>query len=491
MNAPHKLSLTPTDPPVGTLESAPQPTPRSHEHAHVDHPTLAKAFAGNEQRAHWHDGALWFVRQKRDRMAKSLPEWEQLRDMAAQIKAHTLAKLPDYLEQFEANATRLGAVVHWAADADEHNRIVHQILSQRGVKKVVKSKSMLTEECHLNPFLEERGMTVVDTDLGEWIVQLRGEPPSHIVLPAIHIKKEEVGDTFHKHIGTPAGNSDPNFLAGAARNHLRDRFMDADAGITGVNFAIAETGGFVVCTNEGNADLGVSLPKIHIACMGIEKFIPRLADLSVFTRLLARSATGQPITTYTSHFHGPRPGCELHIVLVDNGRSQLRANQTYQESLQCIRCGACMNTCPVYRRSGGHSYAATVPGPIGSVLSPANDPARHHSLPYACTLCGSCTDVCPVKIPLHHQLLAWRGELAERKLIPWTKRFSMKMLSGVLMRPWLFRTAGVVARFSLRWLPKALTHNRLNVWARQRDLPPAPAKSFRQLYRERKNDPTK
>lgn len=454
---------------------------------HVDHSKLADAFARNEERAHWHDGALWFVRQKRDRMAKSLPEWEDLRTLAAQIKAHTLAKLPEYLEEFERNATRLGAVVHWAADAEEHNEIVHRILSERGVKKVVKSKSMLTEECHLNKHLIERGVTVVDTDLGEWIVQLRDETPSHIVLPAIHIKKEEVGETFHKHINTPPGNSDPNYLTGQARNHLRGRFMDAEAGITGVNFAIAETGGFVVCTNEGNADLGVSLPKIHIACMGIEKFIPRMIDLAVFTRLLARSATGQPITTYTSHFHGPRPGCELHIVLVDNGRSRLRASQTYQESLQCIRCGACMNTCPVYRRSGGHSYSATVPGPIGSVLSPANDPERHHSLPYACTLCGSCTDVCPVKIPLHHQLLAWRGELAERKLIPWTKRASMKLLSNVLVRPWLFRTAGAIARVSLRWLPKALTHNYLNVWSRQRDLPPAPAKSFREQYRDRKN----
>ncbi len=207
---------------------------------HLDHSQLADAFARNEERAHWHDGALWFVRQKRDRMARSLPEWETLRTLAAQIKAHTLANLPAYLEEFERNAIKLGAVVHWAADAEEHNEIVHRILAERGVKKVVKSKSMLTEECHLNKHLIERGMTVVDTDLGEWIVQLRDEPPSHIVLPAIHIKKEEVGETFHKHINTEAGASDPNYLTGQARHHLRGRFMDADAGITGVNFAIAE-----------------------------------------------------------------------------------------------------------------------------------------------------------------------------------------------------------------------------------------------------------
>ena len=233
---------------------------------------------------------------------------------------------------------------------------------------------MLTEECHLNPFLEQHGMELVDTDLGERIVQLREEPPSHIVLPAIHIKKEEVGETFHEHLGTNEGATDPKYLTEAARGHLRDKFMAADAGITGVNFAIAETGGFVVCTNEGNADIGVALPKLHIACVGIEKLIPRAVDLAVFTRLLARNATGQPITTYTSHFHAPAPGGELHVVLVDNGRCELRESELYRDSLCCIRCGACLNTCPVYRRSGGHSYGTTIPGPIGSVLNPARDP---------------------------------------------------------------------------------------------------------------------
>jgi L-lactate dehydrogenase complex protein LldF len=477
-----------SEPTMAKTQLDPSTTSDGNGHGvHRNHATLANAFVADEKRTHWHDGALWFVRQKRDRMVAAIPEWETLRKTAAQIKAHTLARLPEYLEEFERNATALGAVVHWACDAEEHNRIVHGILAANNVKRVVKSKSMLTEECHLNPYLEERGMEIVDTDLGEWIVQLRGETPSHIVLPAIHIKKEEVGETFHKHIGTPKGNADPMFLTRAARGELRQRFVGAQAGITGVNFAIAETGGFVVCTNEGNADLGVSLPPIHIACMGIEKFLPRLNDLAVFTRLLARSATGQPITTYTSHFHGPRPGGQLHIVLVDNGRTDLRASPTYRESLQCIRCGACMNTCPVYRRSGGHSYSNTVPGPIGSVLAPAMDAKKHHSLPYACTLCGSCTDVCPVKIPLHHQLLAWRGELAERKLIPLSKRLSMKMGRVVLGTPWIYMTAGWIARKSLRILPKWLTHNYLNTWARQRDLPEAPKDSFRKTYKRLKN----
>ncbi len=450
------------------------------------HPNQAAKFVANTDRAHWHDQSLWFVRVKRDRMAHAVPEWETLRELASQIKQHTLSRWPEYLEEFERNATRLGAVVHWARDASEHNRIVLDLLQKHGAKKIVKSKSMLTEECHLNPFLERHGIEVVDTDLGERIVQLRGEHPSHIVLPAIHIKKEEVGECFHEHLGTPAGESDPKRLAEAARQHLREKFLSADAGITGVNFAIAETGGIVVCTNEGNADLGASLPKLHIACMGIEKFIPRLADLGVFTRLLARSATGQPITTYTSHFHGPAPGGELHIVLVDNGRSDIANDHEFRQSLNCIRCGACMNTCPVYRRSGGHSYHATVPGPIGSILNPLHDAAKYDSLPFACSLCGSCTDVCPVKIPLHHQLLAFRRVIRFRNLLPRSKQLSMKLGSTLLNHPRLFAFAGKVGRTVYPLLPRWAVYNRLNPWGKQRDLPPMPKKSFREMWREQK-----
>ena len=454
-------------------------------HATQDHASLANQFTSDAKRAHWHDGALWFVRQKRDRQAASLPEWEYLRQLASTIKSHTLAHLARYLEEFERQAIAMGAMVHWAKDAEEHNQIILKILQDNGVQRIVKSKSMLTEECHLNPFLEKHEIQVVDTDLGEWIVQLRNEPPSHIVLPAIHIKKEEVGETFHQHIGTPKGNADPTFLTGAARNHLRQKFVSAEAGITGVNFAIAETGGIVVCTNEGNADLGVSIPPIHIACMGIEKLIPRASDLAVFTRLLARSATGQPITTYTSHFHGPKPGGQLHIILVDNGRSDLRESEEFHRALHCIRCGACMNTCPVYRRSGGHSYSTTVPGPIGSILAPSREPDQHQGLPYACTLCGSCTDVCPVKIDIHHQLLAWRKVLAGRKIIPWTKRFSMKCGRIVLGNVKLYSIVGYLARLGLRWSPRFLIYNPLNIWGKNRDLPVPPDKSFRAMWNKR------
>jgi L-lactate dehydrogenase complex protein LldF len=396
-----------------------------------------------------------------------------------------LSKLADYLEQFEREATRRGAVVHWARNAAEHNETVLRLLQQRGVRKLVKSKSMLTEECHLNPYLERHGIEVVDTDLGERIVQLANEPPSHIVLPAIHKKKEDVGAIFHEHLGTVAGATDPNYLAEAARAHLREKFVQADAGLTGVNFAIAETGGFVVCTNEGNADLGVSLPKLHIASMGLEKLIPRTADLGVFLRLLARSATGQPITAYSSHFHGPRPGGELHIVLVDNGRTEILASDDFRRSLNCIRCGACMNTCPVYRRSGGHSYQSSVPGPIGSILAPAREPAKFYSLPQACSLCGSCTDVCPVKIDLHHQLLTWRRELNVKGLVPLSKRLGMRAMSFTFRHPALYRFAGDLARAIVPNLPRWVLYNRLNPWGKQRELPEFPAESFRQQFERR------
>jgi L-lactate dehydrogenase complex protein LldF len=450
----------------------------------VEHPAAAKDFVTDPERSRWHDQALWFVRSKRDKQAASIPEWEYLRQTASQIKTHTIAHLSTYLEAFERNATARGATVHWARDAAHHNEIVLGILRSHDTLRIVKSKSMLTEECGLNHFLEDNGIDVVDTDLGERIVQLRGETPSHIVLPAIHIKKEEVGDTFHEHLGTDQGASDPKYLTEAARGHLRDKFLAGEIGITGVNFAIAETGGIVVCTNEGNADLGTSLPRVHIACMGIEKLLPRQKDLGVFTRLLARSATGQPITSYTSHFCGPKDEqSELHIVLVDNGRTKLRESETFRAAMHCIRCGACMNTCPVYRRSGGHSYRATVPGPIGSVLSPTRNANEYKSLPYACSLCGSCSDVCPVKIPLHHQLLAWRGELVGKNLLPATKRISMKMASLLFRSPFLFALAGRIGRTSLRMLPHWATHNRWNTWTIARELPEPPKESFRDWHR--------
>jgi L-lactate dehydrogenase complex protein LldF len=449
-------------------------------------------------RTGWHDEALWFVRAKRDRAADLVPDWEALRVEAAGIKREALSRLPELWRRFEREATRAGAVVHWARDAQEHNRIVLDLLRQRGVRRVVKSKSMLTEECGLNPTLERHGIEIVDSDLGERIVQLRHEPPSHIVMPAIHLRREEVGELFAREMGSPADLVDPDALTAVARKDLRGRFLGAQAGLTGVNFAVAETGAFVVVTNEGNADLGTALPSLHVASVGLEKIVPEQRDLAPFLRLLARSATGQPISTYTSHFRGPRapdpdPGGiegadqpsvpELHIVIVDNGRSRLLAEPAFREALACIRCGACLNTCPVYRRSGGHSYGTTLPGPIGSVIEPARDPAAHVELPHACTLCGSCSEVCPVKIPLHHQLLVWRGRLADEGHHAPRRRLAFRLASALMLRPRLYRIVTGMGRRLARRLPGAWLDAWATPWTRERALPEIPAQSFRELYR--------
>lgn len=450
----------------------------------LGHPQEAAKFAKDTQRMHWHDKALWFVRHKRDLASKSIDEWEQLRDKANQIKSHTIDRLDHYLEMFEKNAQARGIHVHWAKDAKEHNDIVLKLLQDKGAKSLVKSKSMLTEECHLNPHLEANGIEVVDTDLGERIVQLRKEPPSHIVLPAIHLKKEDVGTTFEEHLNTEKGNADPTYLTRAARAHLREKFLAADASMTGVNFAIAQSGGIVVCTNEGNADLGASLPKLHIASMGIEKIIPRTKDLSIFTRLLARSATGQPITSYTAHYHGPVLGGQMHVIIVDNGRSQIIGTEEYKRSLHCIRCGACINTCPVYRRSGGYSYGYTIPGPIGSTLGPSKDLVANKTLPFACSLCASCTNVCPVKIDLHNQLYKHRQKVVKNKLLGYQKETSLKIATWLMKHPRLFSFSGKLARAIVPKLPRSITYSKANAWGKNRELPPMPKKSFKELYKE-------
>ncbi len=448
------------------------------------HAQLAEQFNADEARTNWHDQTLWWVRQKRDRAANTLPEWEQLRQWASDIKDHTLSNLHAYLLEFEKNALANGVFVHWAKDAEEHNRIIFEILKKAGVDRIVKSKSMLTEECHLNPYLQDKGIDVVDTDLGERIVQFREEAPSHIVLPAIHLKKEDVSNTFHEHLGTEKGNNDPQYLTHAARLHLREKFIQSDIAITGVNFAIAETGGIVVCTNEGNADMGAHAARIHIACMGFEKIIPKAEHLGVFTRLLARSATGQPITTYTSHFHRPAPGKEMHIVLVDNGRSRQLGREDFRNSLKCIRCAACFNTCPVYRRSGGHSYHTAVAGPIGSILNPNLDMKANADLPFASTLCGSCSNVCPVKINIHEQLWKWRQVISAEGLTAPSKKMGMKLMAWVLARPGVYRFAGKTARWVTANLPFLVKNKTWNPWFKQREMPEAPKQSFQEWYKK-------
>ncbi len=446
-----------------------------------NHAALSEAFISNEPRTDWHNETLWFVRQKRDKSAHSLPEWEKLREWASQIKNHSLSNLDFYLNQFEEQAVANGVKVHWAANAEEHNQIVLGIIRENKLSRIVKSKSMLTEECHLNHFLQDQGVEVVDTDLGERIVQFRKEPPSHIVLPAIHLKKSDVSETFHEHLQTEKGNNDPQYLTAAARVHLRNKFVESEVAITGVNFAVAESGAVVVCTNEGNADMGVHAAGIHIACMGIEKIIPKTKHLAVFLRLLARSATGQPITTYSSHFMKPRPGQQMHFVIVDNGRSKQLGLPDFRNSLKCIRCAACFNTCPVFRRSGGYSYHTAVAGPIGSILNPGFDIKAYSDLPFASTLCGSCSNVCPVKINIHEQLWKWRQEIAKQGHVSFIKKVSMQGMAFVLARPGIYRFSGKAGRWVMRNLP-FLVNNKLNPWYKQREMPAPPKQSFRDWY---------
>jgi len=449
------------------------------------HAEAAQEFILNEPRTDWHDETLWFVRQKRDKAVNTVAEWEILRDWASKIKNHTLSNLDHYLKSFEENAIANGIIVHWALNAEEHNQIIHKIITDNEVKKIVKSKSMLTEECHLNEYLQKKGINILDTDLGEYIVQLRQETPSHIVLPAIHLKRQDVSQTFHEHLNTEKGNYNPEYLAESARIHLRKHFIEADLAITGVNFAIAESGGFVVCTNEGNADMGVHSAKIHIACMGIEKLIPKISHLGVFLRLLARSATGQPITTYSSHFSRPRSGQQMHVIIVDNGRSRQLGRPDFRNSLKCIRCAACFNTCPVYRRSGGHSYHSTVAGPIGSILNPNLDMKANSDLPFASTLCGSCSNVCPVKINIHEQLWKWRQTIAVNGYVDKSKKTGMQIMAWILSDPKVYRISGKIGRWVMRTLP-FMVNNRLNVWYKQREMPEAPGKSFRDWIKENK-----
>lgn len=449
------------------------------------HSQAASRFIDAKAQETWHNETLWFVREKRDRMAMGIPEWEKLRELSSRIKMHTISHLDQYAEEFARQASSNGVIVHWAKDAREHNEIVYDILSNKSVKKLVKSKSMLTEECHLNDYLLSRGIDVVESDLGERILQLKNEAPSHIVLPAIHLKREEVGVLFEEKLHTEKGNSDPTYLTRAAREHLRNEFLTADAGMTGCNFGVAATGDVVVCTNEGNADMGTSLPKIHIVSMGLEKLVPDLKSLGVYIRLLARSATGQPVTSYTSHFRKPREGCEMHIVIVDNGRSDILGNSEHIQTLKCIRCGACMNTCPVYRRSGGYSYTYFIPGPIGINLGMLKSPEEYSDNVSACSLCYSCNNVCPAKIDLADQIYRWRQGLnAIGKADPVKKVVSagLKVLFG---HPVLYRTALKFAPI-VNHLPRFMLYNGLNEWGKGRELPVFAGESFTSMWKKGK-----
>lgn len=451
------------------------------------HSEAARRFNENREKTTWHDATFWSIRQKRDEMAHGLPEWEELRDRASAIKRHTITHLADYLEQFSAQLESRGVTVHWAKDAENFNHTVLGILQSHGVKKMVKSKSMLTEECRMNPFLEKNGIDVVETDLGERILQLMKQKPSHIVVPAVHLKREEVGRMFEeKGISTDKGNYDPTYLTACARKHLRNQFMEAGAGLTGCNFGVAASGDIVVCTNEGNADMSTSMPNLHIVAMGIEKIVPDYKSLAVFQRLLCRSATGQPTTSYTSHFRQVRPGGEMHVILVDNGRSDILADEEHWETLKCIRCGSCMNTCPVYRRSGGYSYTYFIPGPIGINLGMLRDARRYADNVSACTLCLSCDNVCPSKVNPGSQVYLWRQKLDSLHRADPMKKVMSEGMEVLFEHPFLYASALKLAPL-VNLVPDSMTHIRaVNPWGVGHCKPEFAKNSFQALWKKGK-----
>ncbi|WP_460449147.1 LutB/LldF family L-lactate oxidation iron-sulfur protein [Alsobacter sp. SYSU BS001988] len=436
---------------------------------------------------------------KRAVVAAKLPEFEALRDSARDIKNHTLAHLDLYLEKYEKKVTAAGGHVHWARTAEEARGAILDICRKAGARTVTKGKSMISEEIALNDALEAAGIRPVETDLGEYIIQLRGEIPSHIIAPAVHLNATQVESDFrrvHTHLDPARDLSQPVQLLTEARGVLRDRFLAADVGITGANFLVAETGTSVIVTNEGNGDLTQTLPKIHIVIASIEKVVPTLEDVSQILRVLARSATGQEMSVYTTFSTGPRRPedvdgpQEYHVVILDNGRSSMLGT-AFQDMLRCIRCGACMNHCPVYHAVGGHAYGWVYPGPMGAVLSPSLigvDKAGH--LPNASTFCGRCESVCPVRIPLPKLMRHWREREFERHLSPATVRSGLAFWGFFARRPRLYRFATGLAMRSLAWLGRdkgRFTSLPLaGGWTEFRDFPAPQGQTFQQQWKSRR-----
>lgn len=448
----------------------------------VNQVKLGAEFINRRAHRESHDRCLWEARMRRDKVASTIPEWEEMRKLASEIKQHTLTNLDRYLDRFIANAEANGIHVHRARDAKEHNEIILDIFRSHGVRTVTKGKSMTMDECGMREYMEAHGIEIYEADLGERIQQLDRQRPSHIVMPAIHKLRSDVAELFARTLGSDPDIDDPHYLNGVMRADMRPRYVKADAGMTGVNFGIAETGGIVVCTNEGNADISSTLPPLYVATMGMEKVIPRQSDLPLFIRLLSRSALGLDMTQYTSHFHGPRPGQEMHLIILDNGRSERLASPDYWQVLKCIRCGACMNTCPVFRRTSGISYDATYMGPIGIVLEPSYDLYKYARLPYSCTHCGSCGNVCPVKVPIPELVFYWRSEVVKHGYGQPSHNIEQAMAVPLLKSSTNLAMAEKVGLWALRNMPKALTESRLNPWAIDHTNPEPPKETFRQYY---------
>lgn len=438
------------------------------------------------------DGATLKFRTERHHALTELPDVDAMRDQLKAIRAATLSRLADHLETFERQATAAGAKVHWARDAAEANQIAIDIARQHGVELIVKTKSMATEETHLNHALIDAGITPVETDLGEWIIQLAGEPPSHIVGPALHKTRQQVAELFSKEVGRELDPDDIPGLTAEARRLLREKFLAAGLGITGANLAVAETGSIVLVTNEGNGRLVTSAPPVQIALVGIEKIAPTWDDAAVWLQLLARSSTGQPLSIYTTAITGPAKADdpdgprEVHIILMDNGRSN-QIGTGYEEVLECIRCGACLNACPVYQEVGGHSYGNPYSGPIGAVLVPLLFGLKEYeALPHASSLCTACLDACPVRINLPRMLLDLRRDEVQGRMLSPVERFIEQAAAFVLGHYRLYRLLTGTARIFQRPLVRGRflrVPRRVNP-AGERDLPSLAKRSFHDLWDE-------
>ena len=423
----------------------------------------------------------------------ALPEFDALRDRARDLKNHVLANLGDYLEQYEKNVTAAGGHVHWAETAEDAQRIVLDICRSVGAKTVNKGKTLISEECRINDHLAENGIAAVETDLGEYIVQLRGEIPSHIIAPAIHVTLEEIDELFrahHTHLD-PKRRLALDSMLSEARTVLRQKYFEAEVGITGANMLIAETGQSVIVTNEGNGDLSQSLPKVHIVMASMEKIVPTLEDAATVLRVLARSATGQEMSVYTTFSHGPRRANDpdgpeqYHVVLLDNGRSNMLGTE-FQDMLRCIRCGACMNHCPVYRAVGGHAYGWVYPGPMGAVLTPSLIGVEQGGqLPNASTFCGRCEEVCPMRIPLPKMMRHWREREFEKNLQPAAARWGLSLWRTMAAMPWAYLAASSIGSRALKLLARGGRIRRLPLgggWTDHRDMPAPEGGTFQSQW---------
>jgi len=469
-----------------------------------DFPEAAREMLQNSQTRKNVQHATNIIQAKRNKVVAEMPDWEDLREAGAQIRAHTLRHLDHYLTQFEENCTRAGGHVHWASDAEEARRIILELVEQQQAREVIKIKTMTSEEIGLNAHLEAHGIQPIETDLAELIIQMGKDRPSHFVVPALHVNRAQVRELFQQEMHLPEIGDRPEDLATAARTYLREKYLRIKVAVSGGNFLIADTGGMCIVESEGNGRMCLTLPDVLISVVGIEKVIPSYRDLEVFLQTLPRSATGERMNPYNSTWCGVHPGDgpkEFHIVLLDNGRSPILADKEARQTLQCIRCAACLNVCPVYHQTGGHAYESVYAGPIGAILTPQLQSMQEgRSLPYASSLCGACYEVCPVKINIPEVLIHLRGKVVRQDQATFSGKLSLWNI-GMQAAAFLFADAGRLAMAEhmgqigqkplvskngfIEWMPLMLSG-----WTQTRDLKAMPAQSFRDWWAKERMYPS-